>query len=372
MKVVPFRVHLQLPHAHTINWYIRKLGCDIKLEVERFHDLDMRRNILSVYRKILQDNKCRCYCSHRHRLTNGEVQKKRVALFDGEKERQMSMIRRIEKISVEYRGVPEECTLIMNKGLSTPFNCAMHLQELLMRRSVVALVNGELWDMHRPLTEDCELTFLHFEDEDPRLVNKVFWRACSFILGYVLERAFKDNHHVQLCSFPPPDVKSGSFVYDADLDLPNWQPTQMELNCLSRIGTRLQHEDLKFDRLEVKASLASEMFEDNRFKSEQIPEIAAQSGRVTLYRLGDHIDISKGPMMSTTAHLARYTVTAVHDVESDKYGPLKRVQGLAIPQQLNLHYWTYNKLVNRASKLNTKHLLGHPVNTDQHRQEASK
>lgn len=42
-----------------------------------------------------------------------------------------------------------------------------------MKRSVVALVNGQPWDMHRPLTEDCELQFLHFKDEDPEIPNQV-------------------------------------------------------------------------------------------------------------------------------------------------------------------------------------------------------
>jgi len=43
-----------------------------------------------------------------------------------------------------------------------------------MTRSVLALVNGQPWDMHKPLTEDCELRFLHFKDEDPSLSNKVY------------------------------------------------------------------------------------------------------------------------------------------------------------------------------------------------------
>jgi len=39
---------------------------------------------------------------------------------------------------------------------------------------------------------------------------------------------------------------------------------QAELNCLSRIGAKLQGDDLKFERLDVDASVAQRMFEDNR------------------------------------------------------------------------------------------------------------
>ena len=58
-------------------------------------------------------------------LTNSEVRKKRNVLFDDEKNRQLAFVKRIEKIKVEYKGLPENCTLLMNKNLSTPYNCAM-------------------------------------------------------------------------------------------------------------------------------------------------------------------------------------------------------------------------------------------------------
>lgn len=41
-----------------------------------------------------------------------------------EKKRQRDAVGRIEKIEVRYLGLPEDMTLIMNKKLSTPFNCA--------------------------------------------------------------------------------------------------------------------------------------------------------------------------------------------------------------------------------------------------------
>ena len=43
-------------------------------------------------------------------------------------------------------------------------------------------------------------------------------------------------------------------------------------------------------------ALAEEMFSDNDFKLKQIPDIAAKSASgntVTLYKAGDHVDISR-------------------------------------------------------------------------------
>lgn len=285
-------------------------------------------------------------------------------MFEEEKERQLSLVSRIEKVKVEYEG-HESCTLLMNKGLSTPYNCAMHISELLRESSAVALVNGELWDMHRPLTEDCTLRLLHYKEADRQLmnsVNMVFWRSCSFILGYILDSAFKDDIKVDLCSFPPPNIDSGSFVYDADLGLPDWTPTQSELNCLSRLGGQLFYKNARFERLQVDAALAASMFHDNRLKSEQIASIAARAsvlGRdITLYRLGEHVDICQGPLIPSTTHISpgRFKVAAVHNINTATYGQLQRIQGVAIPTQLNIHHWSFNLLSERATKLNAARL----------------
>ena len=49
----------------------------------------------------------------------------------------------------------------------------LDIQELLMTRSVLALVNGQPWDMHRPLENDCEISFVHFKDDNPHVSNEV-------------------------------------------------------------------------------------------------------------------------------------------------------------------------------------------------------
>jgi len=290
------------------------------------------------------------------KLSNIEITKKRSELFGRELARQRAHITKLEKIQIDFTGdgPHEPCSLLMNKGISTPYNCAMHIHELLMTRSVLALANGKPWDMHRPLEEDCNLNFVHFKDSDPHYVNKAFWRTGSYITGYILERAFKDEHLVELCSFPKPDITSGSFIYDAALNIPDWKPTVSELNCLSRIGGKLSHEEYKFERLDCDASVALKMFEDNRFKHAQIPSIAASShsgSSVTLYRMGDHVDITRGPLIANTNQIGRFTLSAIHDIESD-LGKLQRVQGLAIPKQLPMHYWSFELLAKRSANLN--------------------
>ena len=46
-------------------------------------------------------------------------------MFDREKERQLSLVKAIEKIEVKHQGSEDQCTLMMNKYLSTPYHVAM-------------------------------------------------------------------------------------------------------------------------------------------------------------------------------------------------------------------------------------------------------
>lgn len=57
-------------------------------------------------------------------LSTQEAVERRNHLFTLEKKRQLEKVGRIEKIEVLYKGIPEECTMVMNKDISTPFDCA--------------------------------------------------------------------------------------------------------------------------------------------------------------------------------------------------------------------------------------------------------
>lgn len=63
-------------------------------------------------------------------LSSVQIQEKRSELFSLEQERQKQNVGRIEKIEVRYLGQPKDTTLVMNKGLSTPFNCAQRMCDL--------------------------------------------------------------------------------------------------------------------------------------------------------------------------------------------------------------------------------------------------
>ncbi|XP_075238370.1 mitochondrial ribosomal protein L39 isoform X2 [Lycorma delicatula] len=289
-----------------------------------------------------------------------ESKKRRNDIFNSQIEIQKERIGRIEKINVLYKGLPKETELVLNKYISTPYNVAQHLSQWVVKRGVLALVDDlKLWDMHRPLESDCSVQFLNFDDKDPFHVNKAFWRTCSFLLGAVVDNAFKDNISVTLHSFPSPNVKSGSFVYDVKLGLDDWEPTHDELRMLSAEFVSLARKGLILERLEVTADTALDMFADNAFKVEQIPDIASSNpgNMIVLYRVADHIDISRGPMIANTEFIGRATISAVHQLQTD-LGKLYRFQGVALPTGILLNHFAYGILEERAKKLSGARLPG--------------
>ncbi|KAK2578768.1 hypothetical protein KPH14_008873 [Odynerus spinipes] len=287
-------------------------------------------------------------------LSKAEAKKRRNALFDEEKKRQRASIGRMEKIEVKYQSPTEEVVLVMNKGISTPHDCAKHISEGITNVSALALVDGNSWDMHKPLISNCELQLLSMMTPKISTVNYAFWRTCSFILGAVADTAFKEDITVHLHSFPAPVIKSGSFVYDVFIDLPNWKPSDAEMRAMSALFIKLVNSGLPVERLETTEHVAQEMFQENPFKSKQIPDIAAHNieNKITLYRIGDHVDISKGPMVGNTNLIGRCTIAAVHEVTTDEQEHIYRFQGVAIPKGILLNHFAYSILEDRAKKLN--------------------
>ncbi|XP_058464822.1 large ribosomal subunit protein mL39 [Malaya genurostris] len=286
------------------------------------------------------------------------------ALFTEEQQRQKDKIGRIEKIEIRYLGTPTDTTLVMNRGLSTPYDCARHIGEKYCRFSALALLDNQTaWDMRRPLEESCTLQLLNFTSPEPHIANKAFWRSCSFLLGAVLHHSLKHDAGLLLHSFPKPMIRTGSFVYDIGLSKTDWKPSLQELRALSMSMIKLSQQDLPIERLDITSEIALEMFRENLYKQEQIPNIAAQNnGYITVYRVGDHVDISKGPMISSTGLLGKCTIAVVHGVprsESDKLS-LYRVQGVALPVGLNLNHFAYGILEDRAKKMNPARLPNEP------------
>jgi len=285
-----------------------------------------------------------------------EARAHRNAVFSREQARQRALYPRVEKIEVSLQGPGLQGTMmLMNKGMSTPLSCARHLTEYHVTSSALALVDGEPWPLHQPLTHSCSLTLLTFKDTDPTLLNQAYWRSCASLLGQVLETAFKDDFAVELLSTLEVPVTSGAFCCDVVMDpqLDSWSPSEDTLRALTRGAHQLIHQDLPWEPLEVTPPVALEVFSHSRYQQVEVERMAAENpkGTVSLYRCGDHVLLSGGPLVARTGLCSQYEVTAVHSLGPGPWGLQRRAQGLSLPLQLQAHHTVWKKLRSRAAKL---------------------
>lgn len=87
---------------------------------------------------------------------------------------------------------------------TTPYSVAAGISQGLADATVIAKVNGVLWDLDRPLEGDCSLQLIKFDDPDGKAV---FWHSSAHAMGEAMERIYGGH----LCYGPP--IESG-FYYD--------------------------------------------------------------------------------------------------------------------------------------------------------------
>ena len=62
--------------------------------------------------------------------------------------------------------LPDGRTFTGKSWETTPANVALSLSKSLFEQTVIAEVDGELWDLDRPLEQSCSLKLLDFEDPE--------------------------------------------------------------------------------------------------------------------------------------------------------------------------------------------------------------
>ncbi|KAK7879110.1 hypothetical protein WMY93_034107, partial [Mugilogobius chulae] len=266
--------------------------------------------VLRISWRISGDRPCACLSSSvaaAVRPSLAELRSHRNAVFSREQSRQRALFPRTEKIEVSMQGPGLEGTLlVMNKGMST--------------RSAAL---------------------------------DAFWRSCSTLLGQVLETAFKDDFSVELLQSVEVPVTSGAFCCDVVLDpqLDSWTASEETLRSLTRAALLLVHQDLPFEPLDVLPSVALELFSHSRCKQEEVEKLASEnpSGTVQLYRCGDHVVLSGGPLVARTGLCSQLEVTA-HSLGAGPGVSIAERRGWLCPHSCRL-ITSLEKLRKRAEKL---------------------
>ncbi|XP_055760039.1 threonine--tRNA ligase 1, cytoplasmic-like isoform X2 [Salvelinus fontinalis] len=195
-----------------------------------------------------------------------------------------------------------------------------------VKGALVCRVNGELWELLRPLEADCELQLLGFDTTEGK---QAVWRTGACVVGWVLERVFGVN----VCR---EGVSESSLYCDHLLENNALSLAELEERCKEAAGQKLPLSRLELNRQEV-----TELFQDNALRLQLIEE--QMSGpTVTVYRCGDSIGVCNGPLLPHTGLLKVFKMLQVSPVTlTNPVGTsgVMRVMGVAFLGEREREEW---------------------------------
>ncbi|XP_022272539.1 threonine--tRNA ligase 2, cytoplasmic isoform X2 [Canis lupus baileyi] len=212
---------------------------------------------------------------------------------------------------------------------TTPYQVAAEISPELAESTVVAKVNGELWDLDRPLEGDSTLELLTFDNEE---AQAVYWHSSAHILGEAMELYYGGH----LCYGPP--IENG-FYYDMFIE--DRAVSSTELSALENICKTIIKEKQPFERLEISKEVLLEMFKYNKFKCRILNE-KVHTSTTTVYRCGPLIDLCKGPHVRHTGKIKAIKIfknSSTYWEGNPEMETLQRIYGISFPDNKMMKTW---------------------------------
>ncbi|XP_061035730.1 threonine--tRNA ligase 2, cytoplasmic [Eubalaena glacialis] len=212
---------------------------------------------------------------------------------------------------------------------TTPYQVAAEISQELAESTVIAKVNGELWDLDRPLEGDSTLELLMFEDKE---AQAVYWHSSAHVLGEALELRYGGL----LCCGPPTDC---GFYYDMFLE--DRAVSSTELPALESACKAIIKEQQPFERLEVSKEALLDLFKYNKFKCRILKE-RINMPTTTVYRCGPLVDLCKGPHVRHTGKIKAIKIfknSSTYWEGNPEMETLQRVYGISFPDDQMMTAW---------------------------------
>jgi len=249
---------------------------------------------------------------------------KRIELFEKYRARMDAAVEAAKVANVPITiTLPDGKTKPGVKGVTTPMDVALSIAKSVAKDAVVASVDGDEWDLTRPLEGDCKLALHTFEDPEGK---HTYWHSSSHVLGEALELEYGADLTIG------PALEEG-FYYDCFLGERNLGDADKPA-LKKRMETAIK-EKQNFQRIEVSRDEALGMFLENKFKVELIENLPAEA-RITCYRCGPMVDLCSGPHLPNTGYMKAVEVNQTSrshwraDVKKDA---LVRVYAITFPDK---------------------------------------
>ena len=199
----------------------------------------------------------------------------------------------------------------------------------LKKASVAARVNGEMYDLTRPIVEDAEIELCTDKSE---AALEVMRHSTAHLMAQALKRLYGD------VKFGVGPVIEEGFYYDFDMDE---RISAEDLPKIEKEMKRIVDENIPIERSVLTRDEAKVLFKDDEYKLELIDAIP-EDETVTVYSQGEFTDLCRGVHVPRTSKIKEFkllsTAGAYWRGDSDNK-MLQRIYGTAFfnKKDLNAH-----------------------------------
>lgn len=219
---------------------------------------------------------------------------------------------------------PDASVRPYEKGV-TGLEIAQSISPRLAERVLAASVNGQVYDLKRPIEEDASVKLYTWDDPEGK---HIFWHSSSHLMAEALESLY-------------PGIKFGigpaietGFYYDVDLG--DRTISETDLKRIEDKMIELARRKESFQRREVSKEEAMQTYtaKGDQYKCELIRDL--QDGTITFYTNGGFTDLCRGPHLADTSVIKAVKLTSIAGAywrgnEHNKM--LTRIYGVTFPQK---------------------------------------
>jgi threonyl-tRNA synthetase len=223
--------------------------------------------------------------------------------------------------------LPDGSVKQYNAG-ATALDVALSISEGLARNVLAAKVNNEVVDANRPLTGDCTLQLLTWNDAEGK---STMWHSSAHLMAEALEFHYPG---IKLAIGPP--VTNG---YYYDVDFMDYTIREEDLAKVEEKMKELAKQKNPFIRKEVSKADALAYFTEKQdpYKLELIQDLP--DGSITFYTQGNFTDLCRGPHIPDTGFIKAIKLTAIAGAYwrgDEKNKQLTRIYGITFPKAAEL------------------------------------
>ena len=210
----------------------------------------------------------------------------------------------------------------------TAAQIAESISRSLAKNALSASVNGEVWDLTRPITQDAELKINTWDSPEGK---STYWHSSAHLMAEAVESIFPGTKFGI-----GPSIENG-FYYD--LDMGDHSLTNDDLSAIESKMREFAGRDEPFKREEVEWEQAVEYFKKkgDQYKLELLNEFKGEL--ISMYHQGNFTDLCYGPHVPSTGKIKfikLMNVAGAYWRGNEKNKMLQRIYGITFPTKQEL------------------------------------